>query len=148
MGKIYNIVLNSDLGSGANTNSKTYYFDWNKLPQGKYKVSFLFQTSITGIQGNSQPLIFINCGFSNNSSIVGSNATSYNSNYIGMIQPVAIAPVSSFFVANTTINTPILIDCIPSSNNFTVDILTTGLVPFTTSTIPKYVLVLCFKQFD
>lgn len=147
MGKIYNIALNSDLGAGANTNSKSYYFDWGRIPEGQYILSFTLQTSVVNIGAVQQPLIFIDFGTGSNNFMVGSDRTAYNSNFLGVIQPVQIS-ATSFYLANTTNNTPTYIDFRPTKNNFIVDILTTGLVPFTTSAIPRYVLVLNFELLD
>ena len=43
MGKIYNIILESSVGTGASSKNKSYYIDWGRLPDGPYKV-FLHST--------------------------------------------------------------------------------------------------------
>jgi hypothetical protein len=44
MGRIYNILFQSSQGTGS-IGSRSYYFDWSKFPNGKYKGSFSFITA-------------------------------------------------------------------------------------------------------
>ena len=46
MGKIYNVILESNVGTGAGNYGRTYYIDWSILPQGSYKVSFNFNSAV------------------------------------------------------------------------------------------------------
>ena len=43
-GEIYNFILHSDIGTGT-VASKSYFVDWNKLPDSRYKLTFSFTSS-------------------------------------------------------------------------------------------------------
>ena len=47
MGKIYNIVLNSAFGTaGADIRTVNFFYDWSRIEQGRYKMTFTFVTSV------------------------------------------------------------------------------------------------------
>ena len=149
MGKIYNIVLNSENGSGANVNSKTFYFDWGRIPDGQYVVSFTLQSSGMTTVGTFQPLIYIDLGSGSNNFTVGSSGTVNNPNFLGQLQITAVGVNQSYF-ANSTTNTLLYLDCKPTKNNFTVEIYSNAnpQVLYTTPAFVRYTLVLNFELQD
>ena len=44
-GEIYNFILPSDIGTGTSVASKTYFIDWNRIPNSRYKLTFSFTSS-------------------------------------------------------------------------------------------------------
>ena len=143
MGKIFNILLNSDAGIGTAVNSKTYYFDWNRLPEGKYKVEFAFQSGVSTITSNFQPSLYINFGSGSNNFVISSVNSNYNPNFIGIIHSIAS---SNLYFATRTTNYPIDLDCRPSNNTFIVQLLNNANPPtiYTTAPPSKYSLTLSF----
>jgi len=61
MGKIYNIVLNSNNGAGG-TNAKTYYYDWSLIPEGRYKCSFSYVGSAQTLNVVTNAKIYLDLG--------------------------------------------------------------------------------------
>ena len=61
MGKIYNIVLNSNNGVGG-TNAKTYYYDWNLIPEGQYKCSFSYIGSAQTLNVVTNAKVYLDLG--------------------------------------------------------------------------------------
>ena len=48
-GEIYNFILHSDVGTGTSVASKTYFIDWNRIPESRYKLTFSFTSSSLAI---------------------------------------------------------------------------------------------------
>ena len=44
-GEIYNFILHSDIGTGTTVASKTFFNDWNRIPNSRYKLTFSFTSS-------------------------------------------------------------------------------------------------------
>jgi len=61
MGKIYNIVLNSNNGAGL-SNAKTFYYDWSLLPEGKYKCSFSYLGSAQVLNQVTNAKVYLDLG--------------------------------------------------------------------------------------
>ena len=69
MGKIYNVILESNVGTGAGNYGRTYYIDWSTLPQGAYKVSFNFNSAVVVTVNNIIANIFCDLGQGQNTII-------------------------------------------------------------------------------
>ena len=39
-GEIYNFILHSDIGAGTSVASETFFIDWNRIPNSRYKFTF------------------------------------------------------------------------------------------------------------
>ena len=39
-GEIYNFILHSDVGTGTSVAAKSFYIDWNRIPNSRYKLTF------------------------------------------------------------------------------------------------------------
>ena len=123
MGKIYNIVFNSQWGLPASSSQTEYFIDWSRLPQGQYKCSFTFVgTNILTLVDIAN--VFINLGCSNN--FMATNPTNttiiYNYNYIGSLVPTGIGN-NQRLNADLSTNPPFYLNSRPVSNNVIVYIL-------------------------
>jgi hypothetical protein len=68
MGKIYNIVLNSQISAinAALTYGERFYVDWSQLPSVPYKVSFSFMSANQVSTNATVANIFIDLGQGSN----------------------------------------------------------------------------------
>ncbi len=150
MGKIYNIILESTVGTGIYNHTKTYYIDWGRLPQGEYKVSFAFNSSEVITVNATIPNIFIDLGQGLNTFIAQNStaSSSYRSSYLGFLLTTGTGGGNSLF-CDTTTNPPVYIDNRPTNNNFLVEILR-NTAPFGENyndpQIGQYTLVLSFEK--
>ena len=163
MGKCYNIVFNSDFGSGTDGVGETFQFDWSRLPDKPYIVRFTFKSDIQNgdLSLGSQPaLVFIDLNCSSNyiaNSTAGNLLTA--SSFLGVLNFQFVAnsynatgPVfvnQYYFSAGLNDNTPTYINTRPSSNNVMIYIVkndggNTGEVPVPIS----YTLVLNLEEQD
>ncbi len=39
-GEIYNFILHSDIGTSTTVASESFFVDWNRLPESRYKLTF------------------------------------------------------------------------------------------------------------
>lgn len=116
-GTVYNVVLNSIYGTGAN-NSKTYFFDWNLLPRGSYEVSFSYIGEVNNLNGSSIAILYMDIGQYNNFEVL----TNYrNGSYLGYIKPYVIS-TTSYLYSNNGENGTTTITNNPSNNNITINI--------------------------
>ena len=152
MGKIYNIILESTVGTGLYNHTKTYYIDWGRLPQGEYKVSFAFNSSEVILVNATIANIFIDLGQGFNTFIAQDTtaSSSYRSSYIGFLLATGTGDGNSLFCDATT-NPPVYIDNRPTNNSFLVEIHR-NTAPFGQNyndpQIGDYTLVLSFEKQD
>ena len=159
MGKIYTVVLNSQISQTATTAIayEQFYNDWSVLPECKYKVGFTF----TSAQGTVVPPntaginVYIDLGQGANveiaSSSLSNQGTVYASSFLGSLELRSITNATtglSFFYAGTTTNYPIFLDNRPRNNLIQVSIATNGANPtFLTSTLMgQYTLILSLEE--
>ena len=159
MGKIYTVVLNSQISQTITTAIayESFYNDWSMIPEGRFKVGFTF----TSAQGTVVPPntscvnVYIDLGQGANVEIASSSLSNQGATYpglfLGSLELRSITNVAnglSFFYAGTTTNYPIYIDNRPRNNLITVAMATNGASPtYLTSTLMgQYTLILSLEQ--
>jgi hypothetical protein len=139
MGKIYNIVLNSQISAinAALTYGERFYVDWSQLPSVPYKVSFSFMSANQISTNATVANIFIDLGQGSNVKFANTNypgintgGNAYRANFLGCLEIRSYTnstPASaSYLYASTTTNPPIYIDGRPQNNSVFVEIHTNG----------------------
>lgn len=152
MGKIYNFILESAIGTGITNSGKSFYIDWGRLPQGKYKVSFAFNSAIINTQNTAIANIFVDLGQGSNTYIAqGPTASSsYRHNYLGFLLATGTG-VGNYLYCDAFTNPAIYIDQIPTNNSVTVEVhKNTGSLEanYDIPDIGPYTLVLNFEKQD
>ena len=146
MGKVFNIVFMSSQGSG-NIYSRTYFFDWSKLPQGQYTGTFSF-TSAAGSISPSCVNIFVDLGFGTQYSASTINGVQLTTStfYIGsaLTTPYGIIG-NSYLSASIPNNPPFTLLNRPSNNNVNVRILNNDANQTNFTTELVYTLVLSLE---
>ena len=92
-GEIYNFILHSDIGTGTTVASKTFFIDWNRIPESRYKLTFSFTSSSLAIATAFDAILYINeLGCSNNTTCMAQfGSTALNSGFIGILRNYTIA---------------------------------------------------------
>ena len=136
--RIYNFCLNSNFGGATPATSSTFFVDWSIMPEGEYKVSFTFTSSIAGTDlGNANnAVIYLDLGQASTSIIESSAANTsnvYRGGFLGCLRPTGYqvgttTPTDylTFLYADTNTNPPVYILSRPRNNNISVDIHTSS----------------------
>jgi hypothetical protein len=156
--RIYNFCLNSNFGGNTPATGSTFFVDWSIMPEGEYKVSFTFTSSIAGTDlGNTNnAVIYLDLGQASTSIIESSDALSkntYRSGFLGCLRQTSyqigattITDNITFLYADTITNPPVYILSRPRNNSVSVDICTSATTTTTDfSPIGSYVLTLSFE---
>jgi len=148
MGKqIFNFIFNSEIGTGATT-SENFFFDWSRIPDVPYTVSFSFTSAIATLTNTAVPNVFVDLGQSNTFIVMPQNATlSQQSNYLGSLRPSGTG-ASQYLMSAEPDNPPLYLNGRPTNNNILISIKTNGIyqtVDITPAPV-KYTLSLCLKE--
>ncbi len=148
MGKIYNIVLMSTIGNGPTVASETFFYDWTRIPNVPYRVSFTFHCITMTPNMAIGAVVYIDLGqpYNTIASSQNTNAIAYHSHYLGCLRFATTGPNSAFF-ADTTTNLPTYLNARPTVNNIQVQVLqnnatNTEVTPFA----GPYTLTLSFEE--
>jgi hypothetical protein len=157
-GRTYNFCLNSNFGGATPATSSTFFVDWSVLPEGEYKVSFTFTSSLAGsdILITTNAVIYLDLGQSSTSIIESSAAlasNTYRGGFLGCLRPTGYqvgttTPTDylTFLYADINTNPPVYIFSRPRNNSVSVDIHTSSTTTTTNySPIGAYVLTLSFE---
>jgi hypothetical protein len=125
MGKIYNIVLNSQFGTVATAGDSraiSFFYDWSLLPQGRYKLTFQFNTSTLTTTNTSVLNIFTdlcqtNTFFASNPD--GSMKSSYAYQYLGMARATGTGTNNTLYAPNN-FNGELYLEQRPQNNLFSI----------------------------
>ena len=148
-GEIYNFILHSDVGTGTSVANKTYFIDWNRIPNSRYKLTFSFTSSTLTIATAFDAILYINeLGCCNNTTCMGQfGSTSLNSGFIGILRNYT---ATTYFETSIIDNPPSFLRSRPNTNQVTVNIrqnLATQITAYTP--LPtRYTLILSFEQLD
>ena len=147
--QIYNVILTSDLGNGANTFNETFFYDWTQMPNVPYTVSFTFISGIGLFANTSVPTIFIDLGQSNSKFATPQNGSNinYRYNFVGSMYYYGTG-VNLQLAADLSTNPPLFLNSRPVNNNFVVEIHR-NIAPFSldfTQAPVAYTLVLNFEE--
>lgn len=136
---VYTIIFNSRNSTQKNTvlsstgvvlptqSYNTYSFDWNLLPQGKYKASFTFmsmaQTARLTIANSAIPQVYMNLGNANAifNAVADIGFVNTASSSIGILVPAPYSTTISALYADKTTNQPFYIQR-PSNNQMEIKI--------------------------
>ena len=148
-GEIYNFILHSDVGTGTSVASKTYFIDWNRIPNSRYKLTFSFTSSTLTIATAFDAMLYINeLGCCNNTTCMGQfGSLSLNPGFIGIIRNYT---ATTYLETNIIDNPPSYLRARPRDNQIIVNInqnLSTQITAYTP--LPtRYTLILSFEQLD
>jgi hypothetical protein len=137
MGKIYNVVFNSDIGGDTNTNSERFYYDWSQLEEGRYKCTFTFISAVGAVPNFAfVPNLFMDLGQGAYTQIASSNVPTsarigavFSSSYIGSLETKTLtttAGSTSYYYAGLMTNPPFFLDNKPRNNAVQILIVTNG----------------------
>ena len=147
-GEIYNFVFYSDIGSGT-VASKSYFVNWGKLPESRYKVTFSFTSSTLTVATAFDAMLFIpELGCSNNTII--NSPTGTNAYYNGFIGIIRNYTVTTYLETNIIDYPPSFLRSKPTSNQIYIHIHQ-NLSTIETSYTPlpaRYTLILSLEQLD
>ena len=125
MGKIYNIVCNSANGYGTDLTKMQFFFDWARLPEGKYHLGVNFVSGL--ITTTNATLCQIFTDLCQTESFFASNPSSttsqsYSFAYLGTCQFTGTGATNVLILDNNC-NMPIYLSHRPQNNMFTVYLL-------------------------
>ena len=126
MGKIYNIVLNSAFGTtGADIRTVNFFYDWSRIEQGRYKMTFTFITSVLTSTNVSVMNIFTdmcqtNTFFASNPD--GTRNDTYAYQYLGIARASGTG-ANTYLYAPNNFNGEIYINQRPQNNLFSISLL-------------------------
>lgn len=160
-GRTYNFCLNSNFGGATPETSSKFFVDWSVLPEGEYKVSFAFTSSVasTDLLITTNAILYLDLGQGSSSMIESSPSSStltnvgFRGSFLGCLRPqnVTIGTTTptdyiTFLYADLNTNPPIYIFSRPRNNSVSVDIHTSSTTTTTNySPIGSYVLTLSFE---
>jgi hypothetical protein len=151
---IYNVVLNSNLRSNfatTTTSNAIYYFDWSVIPEGKYKLTWVFAGGPCDMNPlDAIPMLSIPLGQSSVFRVDPNATRAASSSVVGLLLPNILSD-SCYLYADTTTNPPVFLASKPNSNAFSVRILTNESPDLLFSDangaqLPEYVLTLSFER--
>jgi hypothetical protein len=148
---IYNVVINSNLRVvGSTTSNADYNFDWSILPQGKYKLTWVFIGAPCDMNPLlSIPMLEMSLGQASVFGVDPANVRASTTNCVGILTPSALADACYLF-GDLATNPPIFLASRPCNNSFNVRIRTNDVpaIFFLDSNgeaLPEYVLTLSLE---
>lgn len=153
MGKTYNVVLNSAQGTvGADIRTVIFSYDWSRFPETRYKLSFMFMTSLFTTTNVNVCNIYTDLGQTNTFFAGNSTGTVATSgyNYLGMTRYSGTG-ANNWLFADENFNAPHYLSNRPTANQFTVFLLNNDAnrTAYSATTYPgNYTLTLCFEELD
>jgi hypothetical protein len=148
-GEIYNFVLFSDIGTGTSVAAKSFFVDWNRLPDSRYKLSFSFTSSTLVDATGFEAVVYIpELGCVNNTICMSQTGNAaYTAGYIGILRDSSNA---AYLQSNITDNPPSFLRSRPTTNLINVKIkenISTTETDYTP--LPaRYTLILSLEQLD
>jgi len=146
-GEIYNFILYSDIGTGT-VASKSYFINWNRLPESRYKLTFAFTSSTLTVATTFDGMLYVpELGCVNNTIIYSSSgSTSYYNGCIGLLRNYS----TNYIENNIYDNPPSFLRSRPASNQIVVHIhQNTSTIETAYTPLPaRYTLILSFEQLD
>ena len=144
--RIYNVILQSAIGNGATVMSETYFYDWTRMPDVPYKLTFSFNSTSIVPSSTTNASIYMNLNqyYSNVASAQGTTATAYRGDFLGSLY-IYVSSTFSYLATDITSNPPVYLDGRPRNNNFMIQILSG--VDHVYSVAPaSYQLILSFEE--
>ena len=154
MGKIYNIVLNTAFGTQVtDVRTMNFFYDWSRLEQGRYKLTFQFVSSILTTTNVSVLNIYTDLAQTNTFFACNPDGTrndTYAYQYLGMARASGTG-TNNYLYAPNNFNGEIYLNQRPSNNLFTVLLLNNDSTRsgYSSTTLPgNYSLVLNLELLD
>lgn len=143
--KMYNVCCDSSNNyvSQVNGSETKFYFDWSKIPEGQYKVTFCYMSDDTTT--TLSPVMTLHTDLnSGDSSYTAGNGTSAMNMCLGNLFPDKHG-ANGYYFATPVHNCPVLMYR-PNNNYFSV-YLRNGLTTtnYSTPTASQYVLIMNFE---
>ena len=144
--KIYNVILQSAIGNGASVLSKTYFYDWTRMPDVPYKLTFSFNSSYLTPSASTNASIYttLNQPYNDVATSQGTTAIGYRSDFLGSLY-VYVAITFAYLAADITTNPPVYLDGRPKNNNFMIQILSGVDTVYAVAPV-SYQLILSFEE--
>ena len=145
--KIYNVVLQSEIGDGLALANDTYFYDWSLIPDVPYYLTFSFASSVGPITQFAQmAMLYVDLAQSNNQLAKPQSSAQFanRSQFLGNLM-YAVVGTNNYLYAENNTNPPTYLNGRPQSNNFIVEIHSTPTADF----IPfagVYSLILSFQE--
>ena len=150
MGRIYNVVLDSNFNysTGSSLADYSYYINWdNIMPQGSYKMTFSFQ-SVASTQFDTDPAIGLALPLGGNDYFSSKNLTSSGSTqFVGNLKYLQFG-TNYYLYGDQNSNPPIYLQQRPNQTNFTVTICNGIDTTVLCSTPESYILIMSFEALD
>jgi hypothetical protein len=153
MGKVYNVVLNSSQGTTVGDNrTVSFSYDWSRLPEKRYKLTFMFMTSLFTTTNVNVCNIYMDLGQANTFFAGNSTGTlpTGGYNYLGMTRYSGTG-ANNWLFADENFNVPHYLPNRPTANQFTVFLTNNDAnrSAYTATSYPgNYTLTLCFEELD
>jgi hypothetical protein len=145
--KFYNVILQSAIGNGSTVLSETYFYDWTRIPDVPYKLTFTFNSTsiVPSVSTNASIYMNLSQPYNDVASAQGTTAVGYRSDFLGSLYINYNTSSFSYLAANITSNPPVYLDGRPRNNNFMVQILSG--VDTAYNVVPVgYQLILSFEE--
>ena len=145
--RIYNVVLQSEIGDGLSLSNDTYFYDWSLIPDVPYYLTFSFTSSVaTMTQVAQMAMLYVDLSQSNNQIAKPQSSAqySYRSQFLGNLMYAVVGPNNYLYAENNT-NPATYLNGRPQSNNFTVEIHSTPTADYAPFTA-VYCLILSFQE--
>lgn len=158
MGKIINVVLNSNNAlSGSTNNNATYFVDWGAILEDRkaYKMHFSYTgqpNTLTSASKLAQVVVdFQTRNYLNRTSQMGAPTTQT----IGVLRSFYLNGTVNYLFSDDSNNPPLYLDSRPQNNTFRVQVLTNDATPVawtdnagTPVANNAYILMLSFQEVD
>lgn len=123
--KSYDISVDSDTNGGGDIFNRLYYFDFTKLPQGKYAIDWTFQSaSIAGLATllASGPICVHMDSFTGSYQYQAAASSCPTHSVFGALVPNMLSTTDGMLGADIKQNGSIILDSLPMNGFFTIKI--------------------------
>ena len=122
--KIYNVVLQSEIGTGGTKSNESFFYDWTQIPDVPYHVTFSFMSATIALTSAAQiASLYIDLSQSYNQLATGQTGaqSAYRGQFLGNLMYLGVA-AQNFQYAEIKTNPPTFLNGRPRNNNFVVEI--------------------------
>ena len=122
--KIYNVVLQSEIGTGTTGSNESFFYDWTQIPDVPYSVTFSFMSATIALTSAAQiASLYIDLSQSYNQLATGQTGaqSAYRGQFLGNLMYLGVA-AQNFLYAEIKTNPPTYLNGRPKNNNFAVEV--------------------------